>query len=75
MSLNNLSSCLSALGQHEQALEVIWEAVDLQRQLAAERPSVFNPDLAISFNNLSHSLSALGQHEQALEVIREAVDL
>jgi len=44
-SLNSLSIRLSESSHHEQALEVIQEAVDLRRQLAAERPSTFNSDL------------------------------
>jgi hypothetical protein len=38
MSLNNLSDRLSDLGHQERALEVIQEAVDLRRQLAADHP-------------------------------------
>jgi hypothetical protein len=56
-------------------LEVIREAVDLQRKLAADRPDVFNPDLAGSLLNLSLRLSDLAHRERALEVIQEAVDL
>jgi hypothetical protein len=56
-------------------LEVIQEAVDLHRQLAADRPHVFNPNLEMSLNSLSDRLSDLGHQEHALEVIQEAVDL
>src|ERR1700729_3056887 len=59
----------------EHALEAIRDAVDLLRQLAAERPDTFNPDLAGSLNDLSFRLSDLGHRERALEVIQEAVDL
>jgi hypothetical protein len=46
MSLNNLSNSLSALGRREDALKAIEEAVgELHRQLAADRPAAFTPDL------------------------------
>jgi tetratricopeptide (TPR) repeat protein len=45
------------------------------RQLAADRPAAFNPDLAMSLNNLSNRLSDLGHREDALTAIQEAVEL
>lgn len=51
------------------------QAVDLYRILAAERPVVFNADLARSLHNLSRRLSGLGQREEALSAIQESVDL
>jgi tetratricopeptide (TPR) repeat protein len=56
-------------------LEVIQEAVDLCRQLAADRPDTFNPNLAVPLYNLSLHLFDLGHHEHALEAIQESVDL
>ena len=51
------------------------EAVDIRRELAAQRPDVFRPDLAGSLNNLSNTLSGLGQREPASLAAQEAVDL
>ena len=50
--LNNLGNRLSDLGRREDALAAAQEAVDLYRQLAADRPDAFLPDLAMSLNNL-----------------------
>ena len=75
LSLNNLSNRQSNLGQREQALASIEEAVGLYRGLAAARPDAFRPDLASSLNNLSNQQSNLGQREQALASIEEAVRL
>ncbi|KIM71952.1 hypothetical protein PILCRDRAFT_16576, partial [Piloderma croceum F 1598] len=74
-SLFNHSLCLSNLGHREHALEVIQEAVNLQRKLAADLPDVFNPDLARSLHDHSVYLSDLDHREHALEVIQEAVNL
>ncbi|KAG8741262.1 hypothetical protein FRC12_015731 [Ceratobasidium sp. 428] len=41
------------MGRREEALAAIEEAVQLCRQLAADRPAAFTPDLADSLNNLS----------------------
>ncbi|KAF7974182.1 hypothetical protein HWV62_13217 [Athelia sp. TMB] len=74
-SLNRLSFHLSDLGQYQEALRAIQEAVGLCRTLAAEQPAAFNPELARSLNNLSNCLSDHGRHEEALAAIQEAVGL
>jgi len=82
MSLNHISTCLSGLGCREDALKAIEEAVQLWRQLAADCPAAFAPDLSMSLNNLSMSLnnlsiclSDLGHQEDALKTIKGAVQL
>ena len=73
--LNNLSNHLSWLGRREDALKAIEEAVDLYRNLAAQRPDAFNADLTSSLNNLSTCLSVLGRREDALKASEEAVEI
>jgi hypothetical protein len=58
MSLNNLGAILRDLGRREDALAAAQEGTDLYRRLAAERPDVFRPDLAMSLDNLGGTLSA-----------------
>jgi hypothetical protein len=53
-------------------LEVIQEAVDLHRELATHRPSIFNSVFASSLDELSQQLTNLGHSEQALEALHEA---
>jgi Tetratricopeptide repeat len=72
-SLNNLSNRLGALGRREEALAAIQEAVGVYRELAADRPDAFRPDLARSLDNLSHWLGEVGRREEALAAIQEAV--
>ncbi len=74
-SLNNLAKFLSDLGQREEALQAAQEAVAMRRELAAQRPDAFRPDLATSLNNLANFLSELGQREEALQAAEEAVTL
>jgi tetratricopeptide (TPR) repeat protein len=74
-ALNNLSNRLSALGQRENALAAVQEAVDLYRALAAARSNAFTADLASALHNLSNRLSDLGQRENALAAGQEAVAL
>jgi tetratricopeptide (TPR) repeat protein len=73
--LNNLSVRLSALGRREEALRAAEEAVRLYRQLAAQRPDVFLPDLAGALNGLGFILSTLGRREEALEATDAATRL
>ena len=75
LSLNNLSTYLSALGHREEALEAVRECVALYRDLTRDRPNTFHPDLARSLNNLAIYLSALGRREEALEAVWECVAL
>jgi tetratricopeptide (TPR) repeat protein len=63
---------LGDLGQREEALAAIQEAVTIRRELAAARPDAFRPDLASSLNNLAIRLGDLGQREEALAAIQEA---
>ena len=70
-----LSSQLRHMDRQEEALEAMQEAVELYRQLAADRPAAFNPLLALSLNNLSLCLSDLHHQEDAVKAIQEAVNL
>jgi tetratricopeptide (TPR) repeat protein len=67
------ANVLAALGRREEALVAIEEAVAIRRELAAERPGVFRPDLADSLNNQSNRLSQLARRNEALAAIEEAV--
>ena len=75
MSLNNLASFLSAVGERNGALEAAREAVELYRGLAEASPTAYTPDLAMSLNNLAAFLSEVGDRNEALVAAREAVRL
>jgi tetratricopeptide (TPR) repeat protein len=74
-SLNSLAARLADLGQAEDALAAIEEAVSIRRELAATRPDTYRPDLAGSLSNLSNGLGALGRRDEALAAINEAVSI
>ena len=73
--LNNLGRRLSELGRREEALQAAEEAVRIRRQLAAQRPDAFLPDVAMSLDNLAVRLSELGRREEALQAAEEATEL
>jgi len=73
-SLNNLANRLSALGDRQGALAPAREAAEIRRELAANNPDAFRPDLAASLNNLAIRLSELGDRQGALAPAREAVE-
>jgi tetratricopeptide (TPR) repeat protein len=75
LSLNTLANILRELGQREAALQAAQEAADIRRELAAQRPDTFQPDLAASLNTLATMCSELGQREAALRPAQEAVDI
>ncbi|KAF7967035.1 hypothetical protein HWV62_36029 [Athelia sp. TMB] len=74
-SLHNLYSCLYRLGRQREALIAIQEAVSLYSAGAAERPVVFDAQLANSLHHLSIQLVNCEQPEEALKVEEEATML
>ena len=75
MTLNSLGRCFSDLGRREEALKTTGEAVAIYRELAAERPDAFLPDLSSALNNLGNHYSKLGRRDEALEATEEAVSI
>ena len=51
------------------------EAVAIRRELAAQRPDAFRPDLATALSTLANRLSEVGRREEALAVVRELLAL
>src|ERR1700722_11927995 len=74
-SLLRLSDRLRYMGHREDTLRAIQEAVELYRQLAADCPEAYSPDLATPLNTLSVYLSDMGLWEDALQAIQEAVKI
>ncbi|MFD1116240.1 tetratricopeptide repeat protein, partial [Sphaerisporangium aureirubrum] len=70
-----LSVTLAQIGNREDALAAINEAVTIRRTLADAHPDAFLPDLATSLNNQSNFLSGLGRREEAVAAINEAVTI
>ncbi len=63
----------SKSGNRAQALSAIQEAVLHYRELAAQNPDAFLPDLAMALNNQAAFQSEMGQRAEALASIQEAV--
>jgi tetratricopeptide (TPR) repeat protein len=72
--LNNLGIRLSALGRREEALQAAHEAVGLYRQLAAQRPDAFLPDLAMSLDTRGTVLREMGDAAGAAASFRDGVE-
>ena len=51
------------------------EAEEVYRELAARRPDVYRPDLAMTLNNLGGALSELGDSEAAAKAYQAAASL
>ncbi|KAG8783146.1 POC1 centriolar protein A [Ceratobasidium sp. 428] len=71
----SISSHLAYEDRREEALVAIQQSEAIYRQLAAEQPAAFTPDLARSLSNLSAHLSHLGHREDALAAVEEAVHM
>jgi Domain of unknown function (DUF4262) len=68
----DLSNHLAAEGQWGEALAAIEEAVTIRRQLAADQPGTFLPDLAAALSHLAHVLETLGRASEARAAQAEA---
>lgn len=69
------SSAMANAGQGRAALANARTAVRLYRQLSAEDPAVYRPDLAVALGSLSDRLSDSGDAAAALDAARESVAL
>ncbi|KAF8181122.1 armadillo-type protein [Mycena galopus ATCC 62051] len=69
-----LSSHLSNVGRHEDAVHADEEAVALHRKLAETDPSI-TKDLGDSLQSLGVHLCDVGRHEEAVHADEEAVEL
>ena len=74
-SLHSLSKRFSDLGERENALATIEEAVSVCRELTRILPDVGRPKLATSLSSLSNRFFDLGQREKALTASKEAVEI
>ena len=66
MSLNNLSNCLSEVGDRGGALDAVREAVEIRRGLAEKNPGAFEADLVRVLNTLARILTETGEADEAL---------
>ena len=66
---------LSDLGRREDALTAAKEAVWLRRTLAAQRPDVFRPDLAMSLSVAAQCFDAFEQFEEGMAANIEAISV
>lgn len=75
MALHNYGAVLHKLGQSEEGVPYIEEAVDIRRRLVKEDRDRFERDLVLSLRNLEQALSAVGRYVEAIELIDELADL
>lgn len=73
MALNNLSTRLSVLGRHLEALEAVEKSLNGCRLLAENDPEKYLPELARITGNRGVRLSAMGRRQEALEALESAL--
>ncbi|MFE0021372.1 tetratricopeptide repeat protein [Amycolatopsis sp. NPDC059021] len=74
-SLHNLAISLDTPERWPEALELLTEAVEIYRDLAAADPAKFLPELANGLNSLSNLETYLGRRTSALATCTEAVEI
>lgn len=74
-ALHSFARCLSALDRHEDALELVTEAVVLRREVLDEQKKEARWNLAESLNNRADTLADLGRYDEALTEAGHAVEL
>lgn len=73
LHLRILSEVLTRLGEPEQALDAMLEAVDIYRDLAADDPDRYLPDLATGLTDLGARYADAGRGPKAVYVTEESV--
>jgi tetratricopeptide (TPR) repeat protein len=73
--LDNLSTRLAQLGEHEEAIATARQAVEIYKGLADQHPARFKPQLGSSLNNLSNRFGMLGKYIEAVEAGRQTVKI
>jgi CHAT domain-containing protein/tetratricopeptide (TPR) repeat protein len=71
MSLNNLATAYTTLGEYQKALEISLQDVELRKEVLGEK----HPDYFSSLSNLSIIYYYLGNYEESLEVSLRLVEL
>src|ERR1700722_9315112 len=74
-SLQRLSKCLRYMSRREDTLMVMQEAVELYRQLAADSPEAYNPDLSMSFKSPNICSFDMGLRKDGVRALQEAVKI
>ena len=73
-SLNNLSKCLSEVGDRGGAVEAIREAVEIRRGLAEKNAAAFETDLVRALNILARILTGTGESGEALRCFTDETE-
>lgn len=71
MALHNYGAVLHKLGQSEEGLPFIEQAVKIRRRLVKEDRERYERDLVLSLRNFEQALSAVGRYVEAIEVVEE----
>lgn len=71
MALHNYGAVLHKLGQSEDGLPYLEQAVGIRRRLVKEDRERFERDLVLSLRNYEQALSAVGRYVEAIEVVEE----
>ena len=74
MSLNNLSGCLSEVGDREGALEASRKAVEIYCGLAEKNAAAFETDLVRALNTLARILTETGESDEALRCFTDETE-
>jgi hypothetical protein len=69
--MNNLALTYSELGQHDQALQLELQALEMQHRVLPKD----HPSIALSMYNLSTTRAHLGEFEEALQLAQQSLDI
>ncbi|MGB3439001.1 MAG: tetratricopeptide repeat protein [Actinophytocola sp.] len=71
MALHNYGAVLHKLGQSEEGLPFIEQAIAIRRRLVREDHDRYERDLVLSLRNFEQALSSVGRYVEAIEVVEE----
>ncbi|TFK22886.1 hypothetical protein FA15DRAFT_671060 [Coprinopsis marcescibilis] len=74
-SLEALSANFIMRGRHDEAAEILGEAVEIRRKLAAIHPEEFEATLAFAIHCYAEALMPLQRYDEILLAIQECIDI
>ncbi len=74
-AVNDYAICLSHIGKYAEAVHYAHKSLEIDTQLAKQKPNKYEHYLAASLGSLANRLSYMGNYEQAFEYAKQALNI
>ncbi len=74
-AVNDYAICLSHIGKHAEAVNYAHKSLEIDTQLAKQKPNKYEHYLAASLGSLANHLSNMGDYQQAITHAQQSLDI